>query len=105
MLSLKALQAAVGALSEHFHQHPLKVGSLLNFHFQLQRFMKPVDSLSDHALRCRARFAYTPCDASSLYGGSEFLLGRPAAAPTGEFRILKVLRLDTPCICCLDGSN
>ncbi len=47
---VQALQSAAGALSEHFNQHPLNVGSLLNFHFELQRFLKLVDSLSDHAL-------------------------------------------------------
>jgi Rad3-related DNA helicase len=47
---VQALQTAAGALSEHFNQHPLNVGSLLNFHFELQRFSKLVESLSDHSL-------------------------------------------------------
>jgi DNA excision repair protein ERCC-2 len=47
---VQALQAAAGALSEHFNQQPLNVGSLLNFHFELQRFMKLVEALSDHSL-------------------------------------------------------
>jgi Rad3-related DNA helicase len=47
---VQALQAAAGALSEHFNQHPLNVGSLLNFHFELRRFQKLVEALSDHSL-------------------------------------------------------
>jgi len=47
---VQALQAAAGALSEHFNHHPLNVGSLLTFHFELQRFLKLVDALSDHSL-------------------------------------------------------
>jgi Rad3-related DNA helicase len=47
---VQALQTAAGALSEHFNQHPLKVGPLLNFHFELQRFLKLVEALSDHSL-------------------------------------------------------
>jgi DNA excision repair protein ERCC-2 len=47
---VQALQAAAGALSEHFNQHPLSVGSLLNFHFEVQRFLKLVEALSDHSL-------------------------------------------------------
>jgi len=31
-------------------QHPLNVGSLLNFHFELRRFQKLVEALSDHSL-------------------------------------------------------
>lgn len=46
----QALQAAAGALSEHFHQHPLSVGALLDFHFELQRFLRLVEALSDHSL-------------------------------------------------------
>ena len=47
---VQALQAAAGALSEHFNQHPLNVGSLLDFHFELQRFLQLVEALSDHSL-------------------------------------------------------
>ncbi len=47
---VQALQAAAGALSEHFNQQPLSVGPLLNFHFLLQRFLKLVDSLGAHSL-------------------------------------------------------
>ena len=42
---VQALQTAAGALSDHFNQHPLTVGPLLNFHFELQRFLKLVDCL------------------------------------------------------------
>jgi len=47
---VQALQTAAGALSEHFNQHPLNVGPLLNFHFELQRLLKLVEALSDHSL-------------------------------------------------------
>lgn len=47
---VQALQTATGALSEHFNQHPLNVGSLLDLHFELQRFLKLVEALSDHSL-------------------------------------------------------
>ena len=46
----QALQTAAGALSEHFHQHPLAVGPPLDFFFELQRFLRLVDALSDHSL-------------------------------------------------------
>lgn len=47
---VQALQTAAGALAEYFNQHPLNVGSLLDFHFELQRFLKLVEALSDHSL-------------------------------------------------------
>ena len=47
---VQSLQVAAGALAEHFNRHPLNVGSLLNFHFELQRFLKLVETLSDHSL-------------------------------------------------------
>jgi DNA excision repair protein ERCC-2 len=47
---VQALQNAAGALAEHFNQHPLSLGALLNFHFELQRFLKLVEALSDHSL-------------------------------------------------------
>ena len=47
---VQALQSAAGILSEHFNQHPLNVGRLLNFHFELQRFLRLVEALSDHSL-------------------------------------------------------
>ena len=47
---VQALQTAAGAVSEHFNQHPLNVGSLLDFHFELQRFLQLVEALSDHSL-------------------------------------------------------
>jgi DNA excision repair protein ERCC-2 len=47
---VQMLQAAAAALSEHFNQHPLNVGPLLDFHFELQRFLKLVEALSDHSL-------------------------------------------------------
>ena len=47
---LQALHLAAGALAEHFHQQPLAVGALLEFHFELQRYLRLVDALSDHSL-------------------------------------------------------
>jgi Rad3-related DNA helicase len=47
---VQALQTAAGALAEHFNQHPLKVGPLLHFHFELQRYQRLVEALSDHSL-------------------------------------------------------
>jgi DNA excision repair protein ERCC-2 len=46
----QALQTAAGALAEHFQHHPLAVGGLLNFHFSLQRFLRLVETLSEHSL-------------------------------------------------------
>jgi Rad3-related DNA helicase len=47
---VQALQTTAGALSAYFNDHPLSVGSLLDFHFELQRFLKLVEALSDHSL-------------------------------------------------------
>jgi DNA excision repair protein ERCC-2 len=47
---VQALQTAAAALAEHFNQQPLSVGPLLNFHFELQRFLRLVEALSDHSL-------------------------------------------------------
>ena len=47
---VQALQTAAGALSEHFNQHPLSVGSRFDFHFELQRFLQLVEALSDRSL-------------------------------------------------------
>lgn len=66
----QALQAAAGALSEHFQQHPLAVGPLLNFHFELQRFLRLVEALSDHSLfdvqSLAPRAATNPGDAGAV---------------------------------------
>jgi DNA excision repair protein ERCC-2 len=47
---VQVLQTAAVALSEHFNQHPLNVDPLLNFHFELQRFLQLVEALSEHSL-------------------------------------------------------
>jgi DNA excision repair protein ERCC-2 len=47
---VQPLQMAAGALSEYFHQHPLAVGALLDFHYELQRYVRLVEALSDHSL-------------------------------------------------------
>jgi Rad3-related DNA helicase len=46
----QALQSAAGALAEHFNQHALAVGPLLNFHFELQGFARLVETLGEHSL-------------------------------------------------------
>ncbi len=47
---VQALQAAAGALAEHFQHQPLAQGGLLDFHFLLQRWQRLVDALSPHSL-------------------------------------------------------
>jgi Rad3-related DNA helicase len=47
---VQSLQRAAGVLAEHLNRQPLSVGALLNFHFELQRFVKLVEALSDHSL-------------------------------------------------------
>ncbi len=47
---MQSLQRAAVALAEHFNRQPLSVGALLNFHFELQRFVKLVEALRDHSL-------------------------------------------------------
>jgi DNA excision repair protein ERCC-2 len=61
---VQALQATAGALSEHFNEQPLNTGSLLNFHFELQRFVKLVEALSDHSLFEPHRVSWRLVDAS-----------------------------------------
>jgi Rad3-related DNA helicase len=46
----QALHTAAAALSEHFHRQPLAVGPLVDFHFELLRFEKLVEALSEHSL-------------------------------------------------------
>jgi DNA excision repair protein ERCC-2 len=46
----QALQTAAAALSEHFRRQPLAVGALLQFHFELQRFLRLIEALSAHSL-------------------------------------------------------
>lgn len=48
--TLQALQTAAAALSAHFQQQPLAVGGMLSFHFELQRFLRLAEALSEHAL-------------------------------------------------------
>ncbi len=77
---VQALQTAAGALSEHFNRQPLAVGPLLNFHFELQRFLKLVEALSDHSLFELQTFA-DPHDASEDDGGTEAEIGVRNVAP------------------------
>lgn len=46
----QALQTAAGALAEHTHQHPLAIGTLLDLHFELQRFARLSAVLGPHSL-------------------------------------------------------
>ncbi len=46
----QSLQTAADALGEHFHQQPLAVGALLNFHFELQHLVRLADGLGEHSL-------------------------------------------------------
>ena len=46
----QALSRAAAALAEYFQQHPLAVGELLQFHFELQRFVRLVDGLDARSL-------------------------------------------------------
>jgi Rad3-related DNA helicase len=46
----QALQAAAGGLHAHFQRQPLALGPLLNFHFELQRFLHLVEALGEHSL-------------------------------------------------------
>jgi DNA excision repair protein ERCC-2 len=73
---VQALHAGAGALAQHFHLHPLAVGPLLNFHFDLQHFLRLVDALSDHSLFD----LQLPADASGANGADPL----PGQALAGE---------------------
>ena len=45
-----ALQSLNTALGEHFQSQPMATGPLLNFHFELQRFVRLADTLAEHTL-------------------------------------------------------
>ena len=47
---VQALQQATGALADHFQQLPLATGPLLNFHFELQRHARLLETLGPHTL-------------------------------------------------------
>ncbi|WP_245479109.1 ATP-dependent DNA helicase [Rubrivivax rivuli] len=47
---VQALQQASGALADHFQQLPLATGPLLNFHFELQRHARLLETLGPHTL-------------------------------------------------------
>lgn len=46
----QALQALNAGLGEHFQTRPQAVGPLLNFHFDLTRFLRLLDGLGEHSL-------------------------------------------------------
>ena len=82
---VQVLQTAAGALSEHFNQHPLNVGALLDFHFELQRFLKLVEALSDHSLFDVQTFLGSrpgvETDDEAAQGASDAALGVRNVAP------------------------
>jgi Rad3-related DNA helicase len=47
---VQALQSAAAALADHFNRHPLSMGALRDFHFELQHLLRLVEALSDHSL-------------------------------------------------------
>lgn len=47
---LQALQAASLALGEHFQSRPAATGPLLNFHFELLRFLRLAEAFGEHSL-------------------------------------------------------
>jgi DNA excision repair protein ERCC-2 len=82
---VQALQTAAGATSEYFNQHPLNVGSLLTFHFELHRYLKLVEALSDHSLFDVQTFLSTrgdiEVDAEAAQGESDAALCVRNVAP------------------------
>ena len=82
---VQVLQTAAGALSEHFNQHPLNVGALLDFHFELQRFLKLVEALSEHSLfDVQTILGSRPgveADSEAAQGTSEAAIGVRNVAP------------------------
>lgn len=82
---VQALQRAAGATSDYFNQHPLNVGSLLTFHFELQRYLKLVEALSDHSLFDVQTFlgtrSDTDVDGEAAPGGSDAALCVRNVAP------------------------
>ena len=82
-----ALQTAAAALSEHFNQHPLNVGALLDFQFDLQWFLKLVEALSDHSL----------FDVQTFLGPASGVDGEGAAALGGADAALCVRNVAPAC--------
>ena len=78
-----ALQILGAALGEHFQNRPLATGALLNFHFELQRFVKLADMLGDHSLFDIERLA-AGSESPALPGLRAPDGGAPAAAPLFE---------------------
>jgi Rad3-related DNA helicase len=81
----QALQTAAAALSEHFHRQPLAVGALLEFHFELQRFLRLVEALSDHSL-----FDLQTGVGARARGGGAQLAAEAADAPDAVFGVRNV---------------
>jgi DNA excision repair protein ERCC-2 len=100
---VQALQTAGRALAEHFNQHPLALGPLLNFHFELQRFHKPRGGLERPLAVRRADPAGrasgvegTMLAAESAADGSAALCVRnvaPAVLPAPRFKALHSVTL------------
>jgi len=68
---VQALQTAAGALSDHFNRHPLSMGALLDFHFELQHLLRLVEALSDHSLLQLTGAPDTPDATGATAAGDE----------------------------------
>ncbi|MFX6957417.1 hypothetical protein ABTH75_18845, partial [Acinetobacter baumannii] len=76
----EALQQVGATLGEHFQQHPLETGPLMQFYFELLALLRVLDSFGPHSL-CdlqRAERAPTPIAADAPVTLS--LLDEPAPA-------------------------
>jgi DNA excision repair protein ERCC-2 len=82
---VQALQTTVAALAGHFNQHPLSVGPLLGVHFELQRFLRLIDALSEHSLfdvqTCPGAPRGDEPDADAAAHGRDAALGVRNVAP------------------------
>ncbi|KPF48471.1 ATP-dependent DNA helicase [beta proteobacterium AAP121] len=73
---VQALQQATGALADHFQQLPLATGPLLNFHFELQRHARLLETLGPHTL-----LALQSAGEASREGSATIALHNVAPAP------------------------
>ncbi|HOB92489.1 MAG TPA: ATP-dependent DNA helicase [Aquabacterium sp.] len=80
----QALQTAAGALAEHTHQHPLAIGTLLDLHFDLQRFARLAAALGPHSLLVVQ--AGDGSDEAAPAGGSGVALAIHNLVPAGFLR-------------------
>ena len=81
MLPLLGLSTALAA---HFQGQPLAVGALLNFHFELQRFVKLADQLAEHSVFDIARAAPAePAESAAWAGGQAQAQAQGKAGDSG----------------------